>query len=249
MIYLMSDIHGYSELFFQMLEKLNFGSGDKMVILGDLAAKGPDSLGLLRFTEEQDNIFLLRGNHEQRLLQTFGADNGAKIPKETLVPWQTGDGAGVIKQFLEVSEAERRRLLDYLLHTPLKKELRMGEKTYVMVHGAPEAKGTGAELSGAETPGIDMPGAEPSKVEPHKAAYTVLENRYESPEADNRLPSGLTAVVGHTPTFKYGMEYAGKIIVRPDKIFLDCGAGQGHGIGCLRLDDGKEFYCRPDRKL
>ena len=72
------------------------------------------------------------------------------------------------------------------------------------------------------------------------ADYDVLLNRYESPDSDNRLPAGMTAVVGHTPTFKYGTQYAGDMIIRDDKIFLDCGAGQGYGLGCLEILSGND---------
>ena len=72
------------------------------------------------------------------------------------------------------------------------------------------------------------------------ANYDILINRYESPDSDNRLPAGMTAVVGHTPTFKYGTQYAGDMIIKDDKIFLDCGAGQGYGLGCLEILSGND---------
>ena len=39
-LYLMSDIHGYFIPFLQILEKIRFEDADRMVILGDLVAKG-----------------------------------------------------------------------------------------------------------------------------------------------------------------------------------------------------------------
>ena len=53
-----------------------------------------------------------------------------------------------------------------------------------------------------------------------------------------------TVIVGHTPTFKYGKSYSGYMIIKPDKIFLDCGAAYGLGLGCLELETGREFYVR-----
>ena len=79
-LYLMSDIHGYFIPFLQILEKIRFEDADRMVILGDLVAKGPDSLGLLRFVMEHKNILALRGNHEQRLLEQT-ARPGSRIPR------------------------------------------------------------------------------------------------------------------------------------------------------------------------
>ena len=42
-LYLMSDIHGHFLQFLQMLKKIHFEDSDRMLILGDLVAKGPDS--------------------------------------------------------------------------------------------------------------------------------------------------------------------------------------------------------------
>ena len=85
---------------------------------------------------------------------------------------------------------------------------------------------------------------EKSKEMRNKKDYDILINRYASPDACSRLPTGVTAVVGHTPTFKYGKQYAGEMIIRKDKIFLDCGAGHGYGLGCLQILPGNEenFY-------
>ena len=61
-----------------------------------------------------------------------------------------------------------------------------------------------------------------------------------------------TMIVGHTPTFRYGDEYRGKIAIGKNKqiYHIDCGCVFGKSLGCLRLDDLKEFYIpslQPDR--
>ena len=110
-LYLMSDIHGYFIPFLQILKKIRFTDVNRMVILGDLVAIGPDSLGLLRFVMEHKNILALRGNHEQRLLQYFGTDRAAGIPDSTMRSWVAGDGAGIIRQMNMLSETGRRKVL------------------------------------------------------------------------------------------------------------------------------------------
>lgn len=226
MIYLMSDVHGWSSLFFEMLEKIRFGDSDRMYILGDLVAKGPDSLGLLRYVMDDGRIRLLRGNHEQRLLQACGADSGAAISREVLQEWEREDGGRLLRQLAEIPAGEKGRILEFLKNTPLYERNRWGGRDWLLVHGAPE-------------PGM---------------GYGILENRFPGIGPDGErdrtgtrqeAEEGLVTVVGHTPTFKYGKQYAGRIIVGKERIFLDCGAGWGYGLGCLRLEDGKEFYCRP----
>ena len=48
-------------------------------------------------------------------------------------------------------------------------------------------------------------------------------------------------IVGHTPTSE-GNGGADRIFYGNGSIFIDCGLGRGGRLGCLRLEDGKEFY-------
>ena len=139
-LYLMSDVHGYFIPFLQILEKIRFEDADRMVILGDLVAKGPDSLGLLRFVMEHKNILALRGNHEQRLLQYFGTDRAAGIPDSTMRSWVAGDGAGIIRQMNMLSETGRRKVLEFIGTMPLWEVMEICGRKYVLVHGAPMMK-------------------------------------------------------------------------------------------------------------
>ena len=84
MIYLMSDVHGQGDAFFTLLDKIRFSGDDRLVIVGDLIAKGRDSLSLLRFVMQHENILLLKGNHDywwtttrkmENFLQTSGFDS------------------------------------------------------------------------------------------------------------------------------------------------------------------------------
>ena len=284
-LFLMSDVHGYFQPFLKILKEIRFQDADQMVILGDLVAKGPDSLGLLRFVMEHGNILALRGNHEQRLLQYYGIDWKAKIPDSTMRDWVSGDGAEVIRQIGMLSERGRDSVLKFIAGLPFFAEIVTGERTYLLLHGAPDQGQkealkavewkvwlpvNGAEKAvsaenifpdpagngrSPEEQSLKMPESEKEaawfrimlpdmETLPKKRddLYGILKNRYGSPDEANHLPAEMIAVVGHTPTFKYGEQYAGNMIVKEDKIFLDCGAGQGYGLGCLEI--GK---CGPER--
>ena len=56
------------------------------------------------------------------------------------------------------------------------------------------------------------------------------------PDAEYPLVEGKTLIVGHVRT------KSGKIEHGEGSIFLDCGVENGGKLGCLRLEDGKEFY-------
>lgn len=60
------DIHGCADEFEELLEKLAVSSCDRLVLLGDLVNRGPDSLRVLDIARRAGAIAIL-GNHEHRL--------------------------------------------------------------------------------------------------------------------------------------------------------------------------------------
>ncbi|WP_435181248.1 metallophosphoesterase family protein [Halorussus sp. AFM4] len=74
-IYIIGDVHGcFSELE-ALVDKLSIGPDDLVVFVGDLVRKGPDSCGVLEFVMERPNMFTVRGNNEQKLI-----DGDAELP-------------------------------------------------------------------------------------------------------------------------------------------------------------------------
>ncbi len=70
-----SDIHGCAKTLKALIEKINLTKNDQLFFLGDYIDRGPDSSGVLDYIiqliEEKYNIFPLRGNHEESLLEAF----------------------------------------------------------------------------------------------------------------------------------------------------------------------------------
>lgn len=62
------DIHGCHHEFAGLLEMLELQAGDRLVLLGDLVNRGPDSAAVLDLARKTGAISLL-GNHELRLLR------------------------------------------------------------------------------------------------------------------------------------------------------------------------------------
>lgn len=78
---IIGDIHGCSEPLLELLDKLQPDPAkDRLILLGDLFDRGPDSWGVLQIVKQLagefgDRFVLLRGNHEDYLIQsklTFG---------------------------------------------------------------------------------------------------------------------------------------------------------------------------------
>ena len=64
----------------------------------------------------------------------------------------------------------------------------------------------------------------------------------EAVDVDRVYFDDVTLIVGHTPTYTIDGADKGKIYYGEGCIVLDCGAAYGETLGCLRLEDGKEFY-------
>ena len=73
MVYCISDIHGHYELFCRLLDKLKFGGGDRMYVLGDIVGKGAESIRLAKLLFSLDGVFCIAGNHEYDMLKRFRA--------------------------------------------------------------------------------------------------------------------------------------------------------------------------------
>lgn len=77
------DIHGHSKALRALINKLNVGSADTVITLGDVIDRGPDSCGvvqtLLRLSVET-NLVSLRGNHEEMLTR-------AANERSAIAPW------------------------------------------------------------------------------------------------------------------------------------------------------------------
>lgn len=65
---IIGDVHGCRAELDDLLEKTGFTSGDRLVFVGDLVARGPDSLGVLDVVR-RTGALLVRGNHEDKILE------------------------------------------------------------------------------------------------------------------------------------------------------------------------------------
>lgn len=75
-IHVLGDVHGCRREFDRMLDHLNPGPDDLVVVVGDLVRKGPDSAGVVDRVRETDNLLTVRGNNEEKFL------TGEKAPAD-----------------------------------------------------------------------------------------------------------------------------------------------------------------------
>lgn len=76
---IVGDVHGCAAELDALLGRVHFALGDKLVLVGDLVARGPDSLGVLDIARRTGAV-IVRGNHEQKLLD-WRDDPGTQLSR------------------------------------------------------------------------------------------------------------------------------------------------------------------------
>lgn len=71
---IVGDVHGCRAELEGLLARVAFAAGDRLIFVGDLVARGPDSIGVLDIAR-RTGALIVRGNHEQKL-----------------IAWKEGDG-------------------------------------------------------------------------------------------------------------------------------------------------------------
>lgn len=79
------DVHGCRVELEELLDRVAFASGDRLVFVGDLVARGPDSLGVLDVARRTGAV-IVRGNHEQKLLDWRATQTRPAAERVTLGP-------------------------------------------------------------------------------------------------------------------------------------------------------------------
>lgn len=256
----MADIHGRFIEFQKMLEKIHFSPvSDKLIIIGDIIDRGPYPLELIKYCyDNQDSVILLRGNHEQFLIEYYKEDSGPWSRFEAWQDWRANGGDVTRGQLEDLrnygSEEAFHNYISFINETKLYMIVQCSGTKYFLSHA-------GLFLySNAETFEDQI------KLNCSGDYYPILWNR--KPYFFQPNNSGYVMIHGHTPTplmaqyiythFNVPTDQQ-TITERPEitsydddrKINIDCACAAGDGIGvlgCLRLEDMKEFYVPCERE-
>ena len=233
MIFVTSDIHGYPlERFLARLEKAGFGPDDRLYVIGDVIDRNGDGgVAMLRWIMAQPNVTLLRGNHENMLLdcsflfstepQFSGYENLSEQQECSLLLWHRNGGIVTIQNLMKLQEEDPATvpaLLDYIRATPLYAEVSVPMMRFVLVHG-------GLDRFRPDRPLED---------------YTADELVWTRPALTDRYWDDRLVILGHTPTRYYGEP--DRMLVTPTWIDIDTGAAAGGSPMILRLEDMYPFY-------
>lgn len=227
MIYVASNLHGNYQKFKKLLELIAFKDTDIMYILGDVVDYGEESMELVGDLSVRYNVYPIVGEHDymavkmlsgfEKMLKSGETPDKKFIAKMT--EW-TADGGQVTLDSFRTLDAEMREgIIDYLSDMTLYEEIEVGGKRYLLVH---------AGIAGFKKD-IDLEDLAP------EAFFS------EAIDLTKKYFDDVTVIVGHNPTTAdNGGD--GRIFYGNGSIDIDCGEARGGTIGCLRLDDMKEFY-------
>ena len=236
MTYVLSDIHGDKRRLDRILEQIDLASDDRLYVIGDVIDRKPHGIEILEKLLKMENVTLLLGNHELMLLNALsGADLSGAFPRfadeEAWMLWEYNGGLATLASLMKKPKAEVDKLLQTLNALPLTAEITVNDRTFLLVHGAPLTNGISTGYS------------------PRKEKSLVTWGRV-TPETE--LFDDKTVIFGHTPTIYFQGDQRLSIWHGRNRIGIDCGcafdkiddAGRTfYGrLGCLRLDDLKEFY-------
>ncbi len=128
-IFFVGDIHGCSKTFRRLVtEKICLKKEDKLYCVGDYIDRGPDSKGVIDFIlelkTENYQIYTLRGNHEEMLLDSADEDG-------SFHNWIRNGGDKTLKSFKVKSIVELKPVyLDFFKQT----QYFIETKKFIFVH-------------------------------------------------------------------------------------------------------------------
>ena len=233
--YVISDIHGRRDSFYDILRQIELKPEDKLYILGDVIDRGPHGIEILKHIMNMPNAEMILGNHEYMMLNALGEpyDGIEKNISRCCDLWYSNGGRVTHMSWLFLSKSEKKEIINYLRSLPLNIDIEAAGKKYRLVHAADgefHSRYIDAHNSLAE--------------------FCVWERKAlaDMEEADRSY------VFGHTITFMFESSENPKIWHNKNLIGIDCGCAIRDGyyvpeigfvrgkLGCIRLEDMREYY-------
>ena len=227
MTYVVANLHGCYSKFKELLKLISFKDSDIMYVLGDIVDYGDEGMELVGDLSIRYNVYPIVGEHDYtavRMLSGFekmiksGETPDKKFIAE-MTAWAADGGQTTLDSYRTLDAEMREGILDYLSDMTLYEEVTVKGQDYLLVHAGIKGYKSGMELD---------------ELEP-EAFFT------EALDLTKKYFDDKTVIVGHNPTTEENGGN-GKIFYGNGSIAIDCGEARGGVLGCLRLEDGKEFY-------
>ena len=217
---IVGDVHGQRPTFERLLDKVGYdpAGGDRLLLLGDLIDRGPDSAGMLEWLQRED-VFCIRGNHEQLMLDALDGDEHVEVL------WKEHNGGGWARDLDSGTQDAWHAALRPL---PMALEIEGVQGKIVMAH---------AEIP-VETPWWALrewleEGDRDARIRVLWARERVFNN-----EGDTGVPDAWLTYHGHTP-LKNPLRVANMSWIDTAAAYAD--RYEGAAVSCVIIDpDGTE---------
>lgn len=128
-IYVTSDAHGHVRALDEALSKISLTSDDTLYVLGDMIDRGPDPVGVIKLVRSLPNARVLKGNHEQIMLDAIiGQD---PLDAET---WDINGGWTTREQLNDMEFEAYEEFVRWMAALPLYAVVETAERPYLLVH-------------------------------------------------------------------------------------------------------------------
>lgn len=237
-IFVVSDVHGYYSLLKEALDNAGFEPENEehlLVCCGDYFDRGTENYNVLKYMERLKHKVLLRGNHEDLLLEIFDRgsimiNNKTNGTVQTLIEFF---GKYAIDEWGTIDFSGKTSMLNRVTEFIQETKNYFETKNYVFTHGWLPTK----VIPNGER--IDENWREASEDSWEEARWTRWDEKYET---CNRI-EGKTIVCGHVPSF-FATAYDEKREPEDASIFygnglivVDAGTYNSGKINVLILED------------
>ena len=215
-----------------MLEKIGFAPEDTLYILGDILDRGPNPVKIILDLMKRPNVEVIAGNHcvmacecLRFLMQEITERSVEEMDKEMIgkvLEWHQNGAVSTTAEFHRCEKELQEEILDFISDFELYDEIEVNGCTFILVHAG----------LGNFAPDKEM------------WEYELEELVWERPDYSRQYFTDKYVVSGHTPTMAIENNPKPGYIYQANRhIAIDCGCSYPGGrLGCLRLEDMKEFY-------
>ena len=103
-VWAVGDVHGQAEALVALLDAMELGPEDQVVLLGDLIDRGPDSHGVLVLARDHDHVHAIQGNHEGMMLAAYTSRDASDRWH-----WLGNGGDAALRSMPGATESQRDR--------------------------------------------------------------------------------------------------------------------------------------------
>ena len=114
-IFVVGDVHGHLATFRALLHRLQLKPEDRVICLGDMIDRGPNSAGVVNLLRSHPQLICIKGNHEQMAIQSVQSNGTFQAWR----PWMKRGGKSTYGSYIVQAEgdlwkAKRTMLQDFM---------------------------------------------------------------------------------------------------------------------------------------